>query len=116
MSIAIALAPSNSRSRWRSRNASLPLWTRKPSHTPSPSMKPLSNTDTTASARGFSSPLTLIRIDAFRASETSCIDLAMSVNPQRGGALHGPDEQPPNLRPALLRLFLDPANDALDFA
>ena len=30
MSIAIAFAPSNSRSRWRSRKASLPLWTRKP--------------------------------------------------------------------------------------
>ena len=41
-------------------------------------MKPLSNTETTASARGFSSPLTLIRIDAFRGSETSCIDFAMA--------------------------------------
>jgi hypothetical protein len=36
-------------------------------------MNPLSNTDTTASARGFNSPLTLIRIDAFLGSETSCI-------------------------------------------
>src|SRR4029453_13643173 len=30
-------------------------------------------TDTTASVRGFISPLTLIRMDAFRGSETSCI-------------------------------------------
>ena len=46
MSIAIALAPSNSRSRWRSRKAIRPLWTRSPSHTPSPSMKPLNRTPT----------------------------------------------------------------------
>src|SRR6476619_2298092 len=50
-------------------------------------MKPLSNTDTNASARGFSSPLTLIRIDAFRGSETSCIDFAMQRRCSLGGAL-----------------------------
>src|SRR5687768_13138530 len=68
MSIAIAFAPSHRRSRWRSRKAIRPLWTRKPSHTPSPSTKPESNTETFASSRGFSSPLTLIRIEALRAS------------------------------------------------
>src|SRR3954447_22577425 len=41
-------------------------------------MKPESNTETVASARDFSSPLTLIRIDAFRGSDTSCIDCAMA--------------------------------------
>src|SRR5881394_2011337 len=86
-SIAIALAPSNNRSRWRSRKAIRPLWTRIPSQTPSPSMKPLSKTETTASARGLSSPLTLIRIDAFRASETSCIDLVMGQPLRSRGAL-----------------------------
>src|SRR5688572_4879322 len=77
--MARALAPSNNRSRWRSRNDSLPSWTRSPSHTPSPSMKPESNTETTASARGLSSPLTLIRTDALRGSETSWSDLPIAL-------------------------------------
>ena len=47
-----------------------PLWTRIPSHTPWPSMKPLSNTDTLACARGTSVPLTLIRIASLRGSGT----------------------------------------------
>src|SRR5689334_160957 len=105
MSIAMAFAPSNSRSRWRSRKPSLPLWTRNPSHTPSPSMKPLSNTETTASARGFSSPLTLIRIDAFRGSETSCIDLVMSLAPIHLAVW--PDVKPVDDRELLTNLLLD---------
>src|SRR3954452_499284 len=113
MSIASALAPSNRRSRWRSRKPSLPLWTRSPSHTPSPSMKPLSNTDTTASARGFNSPLTLIRIDAFRGSDTSCIDLVMGFL-CAGFLVHGAARtkvQPPDDRELLGDLFLDRADD-----
>src|SRR3982750_20220 len=77
--MAMAFAPSNRRSRWGSRNPRRPLWTRSPSHTPSPSMKPESNTETTASARGFSSPLTLIRIDGFRGPDTSCMDWPMRL-------------------------------------
>src|SRR4051794_3395389 len=114
MSIAMAFVPSNSRSRWRSRKASLPRWTRSPSHTPSPSMKPLSKTETTASLRGLSSPFTLIRIDAFRGSETSCIDFAMSVRPEIGSALQRANEQPAQVRPASAGPLLDVAHDLLD--
>jgi len=46
-------------------------------------LKPLSKTDTTASARGFNSPLTLIWIVAFRGSETSCI-VGHAATVQRG--------------------------------
>ena len=42
MSRSIALAASNSRSRWSSRNAQRPRCSLSPSQTPSPSMKPLS--------------------------------------------------------------------------
>src|SRR4051794_23592168 len=80
-------------------------------------MKPLSNTDTTASARGFSSPLTLIRIEAFRGSDTSCIDLAIaSVLPLLARTLHRPDEQPAHLRPAVPGFVLDAGDDILDIA
>ena len=58
MSSAIAFAPSYSRSRCCSRKAGRPSWTRSPSQTPSPRTKPESKTDTTACARGSSSPLT----------------------------------------------------------
>src|SRR5437868_2786875 len=118
MSIASAFAPSNNRSRWRSRNSALPLWTRSPSHTPSPSMKPESKTETTASARGFSAPLTLIRIDAFRGSDTSCIDFATIsslplIAELVGRALHRTDEQPAHIWPALAGLLLDMTDDRL---
>src|SRR3954447_14571897 len=68
MSSMIALAPSNRRSRWRSRNAGWPALTRRPSQTPSPRTKPESNTDTTARLRGTSSPLTQIRTSSLRGS------------------------------------------------
>src|SRR5690349_18332699 len=65
-------------------------------------MKPLSNTETVASARGFSSPLTLIRIEAFRGSETSCI-CAMHEAWSGAGALasSGLEPSPPAERAAL---------------
>src|SRR3954470_271267 len=70
MSSMIALAPSKSRSRWRSRKAGWPARTRSPSHTPSPRTKPESNTDTTARSRGTRSPFTQIRMLSFRGSSS----------------------------------------------
>src|SRR6476661_361066 len=70
MSSMIAFAPSNRRSRWRSRKAGWPARTRSPSQTPSPSTKPESKTDTTARSRGTSSPLTQMRIRSLRASSS----------------------------------------------
>src|SRR3954471_17210017 len=79
MSSMIAFAPSNRRSRWRSRNAGWPESTRNPSHTPSPRTKPASNTDTTARSRGTSSPLTQIRMRSLRGSSSkSCVPCAMA--------------------------------------
>ena len=57
MSIISAVAPSKSRSRCWSMNAGWPSWTRRPSHTPSPTRKPLSKTEILASWRGKNSPL-----------------------------------------------------------
>src|SRR3954453_3223268 len=78
-------------------------------------MKPLSNTDTIASARGLSSPLTLIRISAFRGSETSCIDLAMPRLP--AGLLVGraarTDVEPPHHRELRGHLIFNRAHDRL---
>ena len=45
-------APANSRRKCSSGDGSRPLISRSPSHTPSPAMKPPSNTDTIASPRG----------------------------------------------------------------
>ncbi len=54
--------------------------TRRPSHTPSPSTKPESNTETTASARGFSAPFTETRISALRgSSEYSWLPVVMAA-------------------------------------
>ena len=75
----IAFAPSQSRSRWRSRKTGCPPETRMPSQTPSPSTNPESKTETTASARGLSSPLTQIRISSLRGSAGwSWVPVAMS--------------------------------------
>src|SRR5437764_9022464 len=77
MSSMIALAPSNSRSRWRSKNAGWPARTRSPSHTPSPSTNPASNTDTMARSRGTSSPFTQTRMCSLRSSSSkSCVPWA----------------------------------------
>src|SRR4051812_30349631 len=74
----MAFAPSKRRSRWRSRKAGWPLWTRRPSHTPSPRTKPASNTDTTARPRGTSSPFTQMRMRSLRGSSSkSCVPWAM---------------------------------------
>ena len=56
MSSAIDPAPSKSRSRCASSWMIRPRLRRSPSHTPSPSTKPLSNTDTMARSRGTSWP------------------------------------------------------------
>src|SRR5687767_3448663 len=77
----MAFAPSNRRSRWRSRKAGWPARTRSPSHTPSPRTKPASKTDTTARSRGTSSPLTQMRMRSLRASSSkSCVPCATVRN------------------------------------
>ena len=70
MSIAIAFAPSNNRSRCCARKAGRPSWTRRPSQTPSPRTNPLSKTDTTACARGTSAPFTWTSTSALRGSSS----------------------------------------------
>src|SRR5262245_46431581 len=85
MSRAIAAAPSQSRSRCWSRNAGCPPCTRSPSHTPSPRTNPASKTDTTASARGTSAPLTWIRTSEFRGSSAkSCAPWAVWLTDRSG--------------------------------
>ena len=70
MSRSSARAPSYRRFRCASRNSSAPSCSRIPSHTPSPSTKPESNTDTTARSRCTRSPLTYTCTSALRGSSS----------------------------------------------
>ena len=73
-SSAMALAPSYSRSRWWSRNASLPRWTRRPSQTPSPSTKPRIEHRHDGFVARLQRAVDVDQDVALRGSETSCID------------------------------------------
>ena len=82
MSRSMAAAPANNRSRCLSRKANRPWWRRSPSHMPSPTRKPLSNTDTLASCRAKNSPLMKISTDSLRSSASAwwvLRDMAASV-------------------------------------
>src|SRR5690606_24890734 len=62
-----------------------PWTTRRPSQTPSPSTKPLSKTDTVASARGSSRPLIQMRMSALRGSSwKSWMLWAMRLSSRKG--------------------------------
>ena len=95
MSRCTAFDAANSRSRCRSRWGNRPWWRRTPSQTPSPSMNPLSKTDTTARSRGTISSLTPMRVSALRGSAAwSCVGHRPCQQPPRhrdrvGGPLHG---------------------------
>src|SRR3954454_22099212 len=92
----IALAPSKSRSRWRSTNAGWPERTRRPSQTPSPSTKPASKTETTARSRGTSAPLTHTRIPSLRGSSAkSCVPWATALQLGEGDDRQRDPQQEP---------------------